>query len=438
MGTMQSHARWGSETMTTTATPAATQSAARDAAARPRPRRASAWTAAIAALALLVTGSVVATERPAYAVDYPSWNDVLEARRDVASAQAQIRQIQAAIAAITAEVQRTQAVAEEMGTLYYEAQLAFDEAAYTAEQLQLQADEAQARADESRQRAGQFVAELARSGGGDLSAALLSNPGQADSLLSRLGFASKITEQADGIYAAALQDQNAAQSLTDQADVATEIRDQLRIEAQAAYEAAQAASLAAQAALEAQQENQARLEAQLSVLVENRNATEADYAAGVAAREAAARAAGGGSFTSGQIANGWTVPVSGWISSHYGNRVHPISGWVAFHAGTDIAAPCGRVMYAAASGTIEYAGWNGGYGNYVRINHGDGVTTAYGHIQQGGILVQMGQSVAVGQSIARVGTTGNSNGCHLHFEVRNYGSPTNPVPYLRNKGLSIG
>ena len=422
----------------TTATPV-TASTVGDAAARPRRRRATAFTAAIAAIALLVTGSIATTEQPAYAVDYPSWNDVLEARRDVAAAQAQIRQIQAAIAAITAEVERTQAIAEEAGNLYYEAQLAFDEAAYNAEQLQLQADEAQARADESRQRAGQFVAELARSGGGDLSAALFSNPGQADSLLSRLGFASKITEQADGIYAAALQDQNAAQSLTDQANVAKELRDLLRIEAEAAYAAAQAAAEEAQAALVAQQENQARLEAQLSVLVENRAATEADFAAGVAAREAEARANGtGGSFSTGQVANGWTVPVSGWISSHFGNRVHPISGQVAFHAGTDIAAPCGRLMYTAASGTVEYAGWNGGYGYYVRINHGDGVTTAYGHIQSGGILVQMGQPVVVGQSIARVGTTGSSNGCHLHFEVRQSGSPTNPVPYLRDKGLSIG
>lgn len=415
-----------------------TQDAMTDAAARPRRRRASAFTAAIAAIALLVTGSIATTEQPAYAVDYPSWSDVLEARRDVAAAQAKITQIKAAIAAIAAEVERTQAVAEEMGNLYYEAQLAFDEAAYNAEQLQLQADEAQERADESRMRAGQFVAELARSGGGDLSAALFSDPGQADSLLSRLGFASKITEQADGIYASALQDQNVAQSLTDQANVAKKLRDELRIEAQAAYEAAQVAAQAAQDALVAQQENQARLEAQLSVLVENRAATESDYAAGVAARRAAELAAGGGSFSTGQVANGWTVPVSGWISSHFGNRVHPISGYVRFHAGTDIAAPCGRTMYAASSGTVEYAGWNGGYGYYVRINHGNGITTAYGHIQSGGILVQMGQSVSVGQAIARVGTTGSSNGCHLHFEVRQGGSPTNPVTYLRDKGLSIG
>ena len=101
-------------------------------------------------------------------------------------------------------------------------------------------------------------------------------------------------------------------------------------------------------------------------------------------------------------------------------------------------APCGRPMYAASSGTVEYAGWNGGYGNYIRINHGNGVTTGYGHIQPGGILVQSGQQIVVGQNIARVGTTGSSNGCHLHFEVRQGGSPTDPVTYLKNIGLGLG
>ncbi len=396
-------------------------------------RRASTFVAAVAAVALLVTGSIAVTERPAFAVDYPSWNDVLEARRNVAAAQAQITQIQAAIAAITAEVERTQAIAQEAGAEYYEAQLAFDEAAYTAEQLQARADEAQLRADASRSRAGQFVAELARTGGGDLSASLFTDPGRADDLLSRLGFASKITEQAEGIYAAALQDQNAAQAFTDQANVAKEIRDELRIEAQAAYELAQTAAQEAQAALEAQRENQARLEAQLAVLVENREATEKDYQAGVAAQYGS-----GSSLNAGQIINGWAVPASGYISSPYGTRIHPITGRVSFHSGTDIATSCGRPIYAASSGTVEYAGWYGGYGNYIRIDHGNGLTTAYAHIQNGGIQVQMGQQIAVGQQIALIGTTGMSTGCHLHLEVRQGGVTTDSISYLRSKGLTVG
>ncbi len=404
-----------------------------DAPPRPRARRLTALIATVASALLLITGSIVVPTQPAFAADYPSWDDVLDARRDVSRAQQQIRNLRALIEQITAEVQRTEKIAQEKGDIYYEAQLAFDEAAFTADQLQEQADEAQATADESRLRAGQFVAELARAGGGDLSASLLTNPGEADSLLDRLGFASKITEQADGIYAAALQDQNSAQSLTDQANVAKQIRDQLRLEAQAAYEEAQVAAEAAQNALIAQQENQARLEAQLDVLVKSRNATEKDYQAGIRAQYGS-----GSSLGAGQIKNGWAVPANGYISSPYGYRVHPISGAVRFHAGTDIANAAGTPIYAAASGVVEYAGWNGGYGYYVRINHGNGLTTAYGHIQSGGILVRMGQEVTVGQNIARMGTTGSSTGNHLHFEVRQNGATTNPVAYLRNKGLSIG
>ncbi|MER3390583.1 MAG: peptidoglycan DD-metalloendopeptidase family protein [Microcella sp.] len=387
----------------------------------------------LATVVMLVSGVVAATERPAYAVDYPSWDDVLDARRSVAAAQTKVKEIRAAIAAIAADVERTQAIADEAGEAYFDAQTAFDEAAYTADQLQAQADEAQATAEQSRQRAGQFVAELSCTGGGDLSASLLTNPGQADALLSRLGFASKITQQAEGIYAAALQDQNAAQALTDQANVAKEIRDELRLEAQAAFETAQAAAQEAQDALVAQQENQARLEAQLAVLVENREATEEDYKAGIEAQYGA-----GGSLDAGQIVNGWANPVNGWITSHFGNRVHPYYGYVRLHTGTDIAAGCGTNMYAASSGTITYAGPYGTYGNFVRIDHGGGLTTSYAHIQNGGILVQMGQTVVVGQNIAKVGSTGASTGCHLHLEVRRYGVAENPVPFFSNIGIQLG
>ena len=417
--------------------PAASRASAPLTAARPRRaslrRRLLSVVGGLATIVMLTSGVVAATERPAYAVDYPSWDDVLDARRSVAAAQTQVKQIRAAIAAITAEVERTQAIAEEAGAAYFEAQTAFDEAAYTADQLQAQADEAQASAEESRLRAGQFVAELSRSGGGDLSASLLTNPGQADALLSRLGFASKITQQAEGIYAAALQDKNAAQALTDQANVAKEIRDELRLEAQAAFETAQAAAQEAQDALFAQQENQARLEAQLAVLVENRDATEEDYQAGIEAQYGA-----GGSLDAGQIVNGWANPVNGWITSHYGYRVHPIYGYVRLHTGTDIAAGCGTNIYASSSGTVTYAGPNGTFGNFVRIDHGGGLTTSYAHIQNGGILVQMGQSVVVGQNIAKVGTTGASTGCHTHIEVRRNGVTENPVTFFSNIGIQLG
>jgi murein DD-endopeptidase MepM/ murein hydrolase activator NlpD len=103
--------------------------------------------------------------------------------------------------------------------------------------------------------------------------------------------------------------------------------------------------------------------------------------------------------------------------------------------GTDFGAGCHTNTYAAASGTVIYAGWNGGYGNFIKVDHGGGVTTGYAHLAS--IHVGYGQSVGVGQVIGKVGTTGSSNGCHLHFEVRNWGTATNPVTFLRARGVSI-
>jgi murein DD-endopeptidase MepM/ murein hydrolase activator NlpD len=108
-----------------------------------------------------------------------------------------------------------------------------------------------------------------------------------------------------------------------------------------------------------------------------------------------------------------------------------------FHEGVDLADGCGTNIYAAHSGTVVYAGYNGGYGNYVRIDHGGGIGTGYGHIRNGGIHVRYGQQVTVGQVIASEGNTGNSFGCHLHFEVYVNGRTVNPVPFMAARGISV-
>jgi murein DD-endopeptidase MepM/ murein hydrolase activator NlpD len=97
------------------------------------------------------------------------------------------------------------------------------------------------------------------------------------------------------------------------------------------------------------------------------------------------------------------------------------------HEGIDIAAPAGSPITAAASGTVIYAGWFGGYGNLAIIDHGGGVATAYGHMSA---IYATGGAVVQGQSIGAVGTTGHSTGNHLHFEVRINGSPVDPLGYL--------
>ncbi len=98
------------------------------------------------------------------------------------------------------------------------------------------------------------------------------------------------------------------------------------------------------------------------------------------------------------------------------------------HEGIDIAASTGAPIWAAAAGTVIHAGWLGGYGNLVVLDHGNGLATAYAHCSA--ILVGVGQTVAQGETIALVGSTGHSTGPHLHFEVRVNGVAVDPLLYL--------
>jgi murein DD-endopeptidase MepM/ murein hydrolase activator NlpD len=108
------------------------------------------------------------------------------------------------------------------------------------------------------------------------------------------------------------------------------------------------------------------------------------------------------------------------------------------HAGVDLAPGCGSAIYAAHEGRVIYSGPNGTFGNYVKIDHGGGWTTGYAHIVSGGIRVKVGDNVSAGTRIASVGSTGASTGCHLHFEVRRNGTAQNPVPFMRDRGITLG
>jgi murein DD-endopeptidase MepM/ murein hydrolase activator NlpD len=121
-------------------------------------------------------------------------------------------------------------------------------------------------------------------------------------------------------------------------------------------------------------------------------------------------------------------PASGPITSPFGWRVHPIFGTQRFHSGIDIGAEYGDAIRAADNGVVVFADWMGGYGKAVIIDHGHGISTLYGHQSQ--LLVSEGQRVNKGDIIGRVGSTGYSTGPHLHFEVRQNGTPVNPVGYL--------
>jgi murein DD-endopeptidase MepM/ murein hydrolase activator NlpD len=381
----------------------------------------------------LLLGSVVTNEL-AFAAQYPSWADVLKARQNIALKEKAIAEIKNIIRGLEKKVEAATAEAQRVGTIYQEAQLLYDEAAYKADMLQAQADEATKSADASRIRAGQFVSELARVGNVNISTSLLSDASGADDLLSRLGFASIIASQADGIYQAAIRDKNTAQSLTDQAEIAKRERDILRDAAEASFQIAQDAAIEAENMFQEQQAHQATLMAQLATLVENRRVTEEQYQEGVEAGGTP-----GSDLPPGAISSkGWARPAAGYISSGFGYRTHPIYNVVRLHAGTDLAGGCGVPIYAARGGQVVYAGWNGGYGNFILINHGDGISTGYAHIATGKTFVRYGEQVSTGTHIANVGSTGGSTGCHLHFEVRDGGKAINPVPFMRGKGITLG
>jgi murein DD-endopeptidase MepM/ murein hydrolase activator NlpD len=141
-----------------------------------------------------------------------------------------------------------------------------------------------------------------------------------------------------------------------------------------------------------------------------------------AAQAAAAQSSATTSAPRAASSSGFVWPCSGPMTSPFGYR------WGRMHEGIDIGCGYGAPVAAAASGTVVYAGWMGGYGNLVVIDHGGGIATAYGH--NSSIAVGVGQAVGQGQQIASVGSTGHSTGPHCHFEVRSGGSPVDPLGYL--------
>ena len=163
--------------------------------------------------------------------------------------------------------------------------------------------------------------------------------------------------------------------------------------------------------------------AQVSAMLKERQAARA-------AAAAAAQSSGGqgasDNWVQGTGQLGW--PVSGEITSPYGYRVHPIWGTTIYHSGIDIGVDEGTPVHAADGGVVVWSGWMGGYGYAVVIDHGNGLSTLYGHNSE--LAVDEGQSVAKGQVISYAGSTGNSTGPHVHFEVRVNGDPVDPMGYL--------
>ena len=140
----------------------------------------------------------------------------------------------------------------------------------------------------------------------------------------------------------------------------------------------------------------------------------------------------------GRQSGGMTQPVPGPITSNYGLRLHPILGYARMHRGIDMRASYGTPILAVADGTVARAGWAGGYGRQVRLNHAGGLATSYSHMSR--ISVQPGARVRQGQVIGHIGTSGLSTGPHLHFETYRNGATINPrsVRFVGRAQLSGG
>ncbi|GAB3659489.1 M23 family metallopeptidase [Glycomyces tarimensis] len=185
-----------------------------------------------------------------------------------------------------------------------------------------------------------------------------------------------------------------------------------------AAEVVQEAEATKQALTDAAEEAEARAEAERKAAEEA-----AAEAAERAAEEAAAAAAEEAARPD------WIAPSDASVTSYYGQR------WGRLHAGLDFANSTGDPIWAIADGTVVYAGWMDGYGNMVVVDHGDGVETAYAHATE--VLVSVGDDVAQGDELSLTGSTGNSTGPHLHFEVRLNGEQVDPLAWLEERGVSL-
>jgi murein DD-endopeptidase MepM/ murein hydrolase activator NlpD len=396
--------------------------------------RAKRAAATITVLGILVTASVVSgASDAAFADSYPSWVQVQQANANVAAKQAEITQLQSLISSLDAQVAATQAIAKVKGDAYGTAQDAYYSAAVQQQTLEQQAAAANVLRKKSEAQAGQLAAQLARTGSTGFQLNLFLNGKDAEKVLDGVGNGGRVSARAESIYRTALQDQRTAQALTDQASVAKSILNGLKAVAQAAYEVAQAASDAAQAALDAQSAHKTELQAQLASLTTDATMTQAQYIAGLKVQF------GIDGVPDTEIASsGWALPTRGLISSGFGMRINPFNGIYQLHDGTDMAHGCSQPIYAGHAGTVDYAGWSGALGEFVRIQNDGTYSTGYGHIAAGQILVHSGQQVQVGQLIGRTGETGTATGCHLHYMVIINGVPVDPVPFMRSQGITLG
>lgn len=341
------------------------------------------------------------------------------ARTHLIQAQAERQQLDASLTDVSTRV----AAANDRLAV---AQTDVDRLGFVTALLQLKADATQKKLDQANDDVRRTAVLLYQHGDGAAMIGLLGGTTGSGQLVEGKHYLQRVSDkrQSDATRVARLKAQLAAQQeqLARQKRVADDARsaaadekaklDELAAQQQRARDAATAAELSENNALDAARAQHDEAESALQA--------ESDRLAQQIIAAGDGPALGDGTFIR---------PVPGPITSPFGSRTDPVTGATAFHSGLDFGAPCGTPIKAAGTGVIISAGFNsGGYGNMTLINHGNGLSTLYGH--QSSIIVTVGQSVAQGQVIGYVGSTGKSTGCHLHFEVRVSGTPVDPSGYL--------
>ncbi|TFC56679.1 MULTISPECIES: M23 family metallopeptidase [unclassified Cryobacterium] len=297
------------------------------------------------------------------------------------------------------------------------------------EEVRVLADAAALRAEVSTRTMANLVRTMVQEGSGTAALdALLSDRGSAD-LLSRLGTVDRISMLAGNMSEIrALVDRDSQRAATLQADLAT----------------AQTAALAftvteQQDALATAEVSLSQATAAFATASTNAEAALADSVQASADRATQAVSQLAGTLGARLSDQGWATPAVGSLTDGFGPRPElPLPGVLPFHSGADLATACGSPVYAASNGVVAQTGRFGTYGNWVLIDHGDGVTTGYAHIADDATLVAAGQRVTAGQVIAGVGSTGSSTGCHLHLEVRVDAIALDPLPFFTDRGIGLG
>lgn len=398
-------------------------------------------------LSLLMMGSIVSEVLPvpAYAVTQSQIDELKEQRNAI---RAQRQEKQAIVEALEAEkadvVAQKQAMDERNMYTLQQIQLNNQEIELYDEMIAEKAaelEEAQRLENEQLERYRSRVRAMEENGGYNI-LAIISKSDSFSDMLTAMDDVGEIMEsdrQLEDDYIAARENTESVKAEYEQTrSQLEELKDQLKAE-QVELEKDIEEAIQIILNLENDLENRQAEYAAIMAAEDAANATidklVAELEAQRAAAAAAAAASGGGGGGSANASGSFLWPVASYVyvSSRFGPRIHPITGEKKNHTGLDIASNQGTTVYASDGGSVTLAGWNGGYGNCIMIDHGNGYVTLYGHLSS--ISVSQGQSVSQGDVIGAVGSTGNSTGPHLHFEVLKDGSRIDPEQFF--SGLTI-